>query len=88
MRYSPDTIKIPSTIGIWDNKVAVISSKKEGFGFVIESQDYADSMHELYELLWAVSKTWNQLHAEDEKTQDENLKKQKPQKATEEDLYY
>lgn len=83
VRYSPDKIKIPSTIGIWDNKVAVISSKKEGFGFIIESQDYADSMHELYELFWAVSKTWEQLYEE-----DENLKNQKPQKATEEDIYY
>lgn len=83
VRFSPKGINIPNAIGIYDNKVAILSSRKEGFGFIIESEDYAQSMRELYKLLWDKSKTWDQLHEE-----DENLQKQKPKKATEEDIYY
>lgn len=84
VRFSPKETSIPSTIGIYDNKVAVLSSKKEGFGFIIESEEYAKSMHELYSLLWDKSKTWDELHS-----QEKNLPaNQKPQGATEEDIYY
>ncbi len=84
VRFSPKNMQIPNAIGIYDNKVAVLSSRKEGFGFIIESEDYAQSMRELYSLLWDKSKTWNQLHVE-----EKNLpSKQAPQKATEEDIYY
>lgn len=83
VRFSPEGVNIPNAIGIYDNKVAVLSSRKEGFGFIIESEDYAQSMKELYKLLWDKSKTFDQLNRE-----DDNLKNQKPQKATEEDLYY
>lgn len=83
VRFSPKGINIPNAIGIYDNKVAVLSSRKEGFGFIIESEDYAQSMRELYKLLWDKSKTVQQLN-----DSDPNLEKQNPQKATEEDLYY
>jgi len=84
VRFSPKNMQIPNAIGIYDNKVAVLSSRKEGFGFIIESEDYAQSMRELYSLLWDKSKTWNQLRVE-EKNLPPN---QAPQKATEEDIYY
>lgn len=83
VRFSPKGITIPNAIGIYDNKVAILSSRKEGFGFIIESEDYAQSMKELYKLLWDKSKTVEQLN-----DSDKNLENQKPQKATEEDIYY
>jgi len=83
VRFSPAGINIPNAIGIYDNKVAILSSRKEGFGFIIESEDYAQSMKELYKLLWDKSKTVEQLN-----NSDKNLENQKPQKATEEDIYY
>ena len=83
VRFSPKGINIPNALGIYDNKVAILSSRKEGFGFIIESEDYAQSMKELYSLLWDKSKTVEQLN-----DSDKNLENQKVQKATEEDIYY
>ncbi|EKD58879.1 MAG: transcriptional regulator, TrmB [uncultured bacterium] len=83
VRFSPKDMNIPNAIGIYDNKVAILSSRKEGFGFIIESDDYAQSMKELYKLLWDKSLTPEQLNS-----QDKNLENQKPQAATEEDIYY
>lgn len=83
VKFSPKGINIPNAIGIYDNKVAILSSRKEGFGFIIESEDYAQSMKELYKLLWDKSKTVEQLN-----DSDKNLENQKVQPATEEDIYY
>jgi hypothetical protein len=41
-------------------------------------------MRELYSLLWDKSKTWDELHKEE----SDLPPNQKPQPATEEDLYY
>ncbi|EKE18885.1 MAG: transcriptional regulator, TrmB [uncultured bacterium] len=83
VRFSPKGINIPNALGIYDNKVAILSSRKEGFGFIIESEDYAQSMKELYSLLWDKSKTVEQLNSE-----DKNLQNKSPQTATEEDIYF
>ncbi|MFH1175456.1 MAG: helix-turn-helix domain-containing protein [bacterium] len=56
VRISPPNIDIANTIAIYDNKVAVMSSKKEGFGFIIESVDYANTMKVFYDLLWNASR--------------------------------
>ncbi len=56
MRFTPIEINIPDTIVIYDNKVAVMSSRKEGFGFVVESGDYAKTMRIFHDLLWNISK--------------------------------
>jgi HTH-type transcriptional regulator, sugar sensing transcriptional regulator len=61
VKFSPPGMDIQNTIGIWDDKVAVISSRKEGFGFIIESEDYKNTMLSFYELLWGISKTYEQL---------------------------
>jgi HTH-type transcriptional regulator, sugar sensing transcriptional regulator len=71
VRFSPKGINIPNAIGIYDNKVAILSSRKEGFGFIIESEDFAQSMHELYSLLWNRSKTWEELDIEARSTDNE-----------------
>jgi sugar-specific transcriptional regulator TrmB len=66
VRFSPEEMDIPNTIGIWDNKVAIISTQKEGFGLIVESADYVKSMKVFYELLWNVSKTWEQMNSSDQ----------------------
>lgn len=55
VRFTSEDIDIPNTIAIYDNKVAVMSSKKEGFGFIIESEDYTQTMKTLYEVMWNMS---------------------------------
>lgn len=56
LRLAPDDIHIPETIFIYDNKVAVISTKKEDFGFVVQSKDFSESMTGLFKALWKLSK--------------------------------
>jgi len=62
VRFTPKGINIPNAIVIWDNKVAIMSSRKEGFGFIIESEDYVQSMKTFYELLWHISKSWGEMN--------------------------
>ena len=67
VRFTPKGINIPNAIAIWDNKAAIISSRKEGFGFIIESDDYVQSMKTFYELLWNISKPWGKINFDEEK---------------------
>jgi HTH-type transcriptional regulator, sugar sensing transcriptional regulator len=61
VRFAPKDIDIPNAIVIWDNKVAVMSTKKEGFGFIIESDEYSTTMKIFYNLLWQASKPYYEI---------------------------
>ena len=52
VRYLPENISISSTFLIYDDKVSIISSKKEGFGFTLKSEELAESMKGIFEALW------------------------------------
>ncbi|KKQ04014.1 MAG: Transcriptional regulator, TrmB [Candidatus Moranbacteria bacterium GW2011_GWF1_36_4] len=69
----PPGIDIPNTMAIWDNKVAVISTRKEGFGFIIESTDYTRSMKVFYDLLWNISKSWGNMDFNNKNPQNSEL---------------
>ena len=56
VRYAPANVSFTSTLLIFDNKVVFISSKKENFGLMIESEEYKDMMVNLFNVLWKVSK--------------------------------
>ena len=72
VRFSPQDIDIPNTIAMWDNKVAIISTQKEGFGFIIESKDFSISMKMFYELLWNISKPYGDMNFENKNKNEEN----------------
>ena len=72
VRFTPTGTDIPTAMAIWDNKVAVISTRKEGFGFIIESADYAKSMKIFYELLWNISKPWGDMDFDNKSKSIEN----------------
>lgn len=55
LRYAPDNMVFSMTMFIYDNKVSLISSKKENFGMIIESKELAWNMNHLFEALWQVS---------------------------------
>ncbi|MFH0856352.1 MAG: helix-turn-helix domain-containing protein [bacterium] len=61
VRFTPSEINFSNTIAIYDNKVALISTRKEGFGFVVESADYAQSMMVFYDLLWNICKPYGDM---------------------------
>jgi hypothetical protein len=45
-------------MGYWNyaDKVAVVSSRKEGFGFIISSKDFSQLLRAQFDLVWSVSK--------------------------------
>jgi len=62
IRFTSPDINIKNTMCIYDNKVAIISSRKEGFGFIMESTDYAETMRVFHNLLWNISRPWGDMN--------------------------
>lgn len=57
LRYAPADMVFAMTMYMYNNKVSIISSQKENFGMVIESNEYCTSMRNLFEALWQMSKS-------------------------------
>ncbi len=55
LRYAPDGIVFTMTTWTYDEKVSIISSRREHFGMIIESQEFSHLMTNLFTVLWAVS---------------------------------
>ncbi|MEN9582522.1 MAG: hypothetical protein RL641_476 [Candidatus Parcubacteria bacterium] len=56
VRYAPPGFVTPYTIYIYGKKVAFISTKKDLFGFIVESADLAISMKAMFDVVWGISK--------------------------------
>lgn len=56
IRIAPKDISFSMGYWIYGNKVAFISSKKEAFGFIIESKELVEMLSSQFELMWQVSK--------------------------------
>lgn len=52
VRYLPPGLFHASMIMIYDNKVAMISTREESFGFIIESKDFSSTLAGYFEFLW------------------------------------
>ena len=57
IRIAPKEISFAMGYWIYENKVAFISSKKEGFGFIFESKELAEMLSSQFDLIWKQSKT-------------------------------
>jgi sugar-specific transcriptional regulator TrmB len=55
LRYPPDGMVFDMTTYVYDNKVGIISTEKENFGLIIESEEFSKTMRQLFEVLWKVS---------------------------------
>jgi HTH-type transcriptional regulator, sugar sensing transcriptional regulator len=55
IRYAPDGFYLPYTIFLYGKKVAFISTGKDSFGLVVESQGMVDTISGLFEALWRLS---------------------------------
>ena len=53
---APKEVAFSMGYWIYENKVVFISSKKECFGFIIESQEFAEMMSSQHEEIWKISK--------------------------------
>src|SRR3989344_8958739 len=51
--------KITTSMGYWvyENKTSFISSKKESFGFIVESAELANMLRKQFEVFWGMSKS-------------------------------
>src|SRR3989338_1944495 len=56
VRFAPHGMDFPVTTYVYDNKVVILSSKKETFGLIIESADIAQAHRYYFEALWEISK--------------------------------
>ncbi len=57
IRLAPKEIEFSMGYWIYENKVAFVSSKKECFGFIIESKEFVEMLSSQFEMIWNVSKT-------------------------------
>jgi sugar-specific transcriptional regulator TrmB len=55
VRYAPTGLVFTMTTWIYDDKVAIVSSRRENFGMTIESEEFAQMQQNLFSVLWAVS---------------------------------
>jgi sugar-specific transcriptional regulator TrmB len=56
LRYAPANVPLAMTSYIYDNSVSFISSKRELYGILIQSQEFHALQETLFESLWAISK--------------------------------
>ncbi len=56
VRYNPSYLIFPMTVYLYDNKVALLGTKKEHFGMIIESPDLYKTMKNFYDILWDLSR--------------------------------
>lgn len=57
LRYAPDHFSFSMTTYIYDDTVALISSREENFAMTIESAEFAAMQTGLFETLWTTSRT-------------------------------
>jgi HTH-type transcriptional regulator, sugar sensing transcriptional regulator len=55
LRFAPPNFDFPITTYVYDNKVMILSSKRETFGLIIESQDIATTHRQYFDALWQIS---------------------------------
>ncbi|MFS8037778.1 TrmB family transcriptional regulator [Xanthobacter sp. AM11] len=55
LRYAPEGITLGVTQYVYDDKVAIISSKRENYALVIESEDFARLQLAMFDTLWSLS---------------------------------
>lgn len=55
LRFAPAGMDFPVTTYVYDNKVIILSSKREMFGLIIESDDIAQAHRHYFEALWQIS---------------------------------
>jgi sugar-specific transcriptional regulator TrmB len=55
LRYAPPAVLLSMTTYIYDDKVAFISSKKENYGMIFQSEEFSRLHENLFEGIWAIS---------------------------------
>ena len=59
VRLAPKGMQWEMSYWVYEDKVAFVSSRKEMFGFLVQSQDFANMMRTQFETIWAISRDFN-----------------------------
>lgn len=54
LRYCPPHMMLSMTVFIYDQRVCLISSKKENYALIIESEEFAAMQRTLFESIWTI----------------------------------
>lgn len=57
VRMAPKDVNFSMGYWIYANKVIFLSSKKESYGFIIESKELVETMSSQFDVMWNISKT-------------------------------
>lgn len=55
-KFLPRELTFRSSMMFWDNKVAFFTTKEEGIAWIVESRVLFETMKQIFELLWSVSR--------------------------------
>lgn len=56
LHYAPTDMIFPMTVYIYDNKVGIIGTEKETFGMIIESNEFSQTLRNMFETMWLMTK--------------------------------
>ena len=54
VRYLPPSVFHAAMIMIYDHKVAMVSTKQENFGFIVESKEFSKTLNALFDFMWGL----------------------------------
>jgi len=54
VRYLPPSVFYAAMIMIYDHKVAMVSTKEENFGFIIESKEFSNTLGAYFDFMWGL----------------------------------
>ena len=57
IRLAPEELSFSMGYWFYANKVAFLASRREGFGFIIESEELVETLKAQFEVVWKISKT-------------------------------
>ncbi len=60
IKFAPSGAEFPVYISIYGNKVAFVTSDKEGFGMIIDSPDLSKTFRSIFNIIWASSKLYKE----------------------------
>jgi len=55
VRFAPENFVFPLTMYVYDNKVSLMSTKRENFCVIIESREFMQTQKAMFNILWQVS---------------------------------
>lgn len=54
VRYLPPNVFHAAMIMIYDRKVAMVSTKEENFGFIVESKEFSNTLSAYFDFMWGL----------------------------------